>query len=54
MVGATHKSQCGKWLYKVTERDVIFDMKIIKVEFWDVHLNRWSPSIMTKSELVKL
>ena len=47
---ATHKSQCGKWLYKVTRRNAIFN----KVEFWDVHLNRWSPSIMTKSDLIKL
>ena len=54
MVGATHRSQCGKWLYKVTKHETIFHTTTTEVEFWDAYLDRWSPSIMTKSELVKL
>ncbi len=52
MKGATHISPCGRWHYKVYPNpgymgDYCFNTRKLTVEFWDVHCNKWRPSMLT-------
>jgi len=56
---ATHKSECGKYLYKVIihTSKCPFDGSTInnkKVGFWDAYCNKWRGSIMYEHQLVKI
>jgi len=50
---ATHKSACGKWLYKTDEK-LYPDVPYRTFQFWDVHCSKWRLSHMTEAFLVPI
>ena len=50
MKEATHKSKCGKWLYKKSKRAQVKYMQLFMKEtpmmFWDAYCNKLRESVM--------
>ncbi len=58
MEKATHKSKCGKWLYKRSKRAQIKYVQIFMKEtpmmFWDTYCEKWRESVMDMKHLDRI
>jgi len=58
---ATHKSQCGKWLYKRSElKKIHYEYGCARrfqsdnMQFWDSYCNKWRESAMLESQTKRI